>query len=195
MMQDKDPFRRIHATEGATETAEPGMIDSTRSASAWDAMVERLGGSLVQSWGWGELHRRHGFRVERILIDGSTGPVMAQILIRRRGPVSVAYLPRGPLFMDPSPAAEQRLFAAADDACQRHRTLVLTVEPPAPLAWSNRETGFVPGERRWHHSRTVKIPLLDDDALLAQMRGETRRRIRQAPRRGVVVEQSAVHPE
>ena len=54
-----------------------------------------------------------------------------------------------------------------------------------PFAGKYKEHGFVTGPEHVQPGRTVKIPLLDDDALLKQMRQNTRYSVRLAMRRGV----------
>ncbi len=73
------------------------MKDSDRVD--WDNAIREIGGSWLQSSGWAELQRRRrGRRVERVRVDGPSGTGMAQILFHHLGPVSIAYVPRGPIF-------------------------------------------------------------------------------------------------
>jgi lipid II:glycine glycyltransferase (peptidoglycan interpeptide bridge formation enzyme) len=144
---------------------------------------------LLQSWTWGEFKRRAGWTVERVRVerDGKIG--LAQALIRSKGPVSIGYLPRGPLFSAREPELAAALFAEVDRVCRRHRALGLIVEPesPLPLHGHYRAHGFVRGPTPIQPVRTVKTPLLADEPLLMQMHQKTRYNIRLAQRRGVTV--------
>ncbi len=162
--------------------------------SRWDAAVQELGGSVLQSWQWGEWYRHKGWQVERVQVAGPHGRGLAQILIRPRGRATVARLPMGPVLGGDGPAVARELFAAVDEVCARHHPLTLTIDPPTPLprtATLGETPGFVQGTKRWWGpSRTVVVPLLDDQALLDQMHPKTRYNVRLAQRRGVVVEQA-----
>jgi len=155
----------------------------------WDATLHYLNGDLLQSWRWGEFKRRQGWTVARLRCDGTDGPAMALVLLRRRGPVSVAYLPRGPVIAERDTDASE-LLARIDETSARFRALVMFVEPdrPLPPGWLNDEGKFARGPEAFQTSRTVKAPLGDDAVLLAQMRRDTRYNVRHAQRRGVRVE-------
>lgn len=167
--------------------------DHARDAdlAAWDADLLRAGGHMLQSWRWGALKQRHGWRAERIRLDGADGFGLAQVLFKHRGPVSLAYVPRGPA-IDGGERTACALFAAIDDTCRRHRALSSIVEPDEPLPFRGRlrDAGFVKGPQHIQPSRTVKVPLLDDEALIAQMHAKTRYNLRLAQRRGVVVDRA-----
>ena len=158
---------------------------------AWDSALREVGGHLLQSWRWGSLKERHGWQVERVRLDGPGGVGLAQILFKHRGPFSLAYIPRGPAVLG-GEATTRALFRAIDDCCRSQRAVSLIVEPDRPLALSGRfrPAGFVRGPEHFQPVRTVKVPLLDDEALVAQMHAKTRYNLRLAQRRGVVVERA-----
>jgi peptidoglycan pentaglycine glycine transferase (the first glycine) len=163
--------------------------------TSWNSALERLGGDLLQSWHWGQFKQRHGWMVERIRVEAAGSEAMAQVLFRRRGPITVGYLPRGPVFAD-SDAVGQELLSALDETCRRFRAIVLVVEPknPLPRAWLDNGREFAGGPASFQTSRTVKVPLVDDAELLAQMRKDIRYNVLYARRRGVVVEHASVVP-
>jgi len=158
--------------------------------SEWDGALRELGGHLLQSWGWGEYKRGQGWRVERLRAAGPAGAAMAQVLFRHRGPVSLAYVPRGPALGGDPAAAFAALVPALDAACRRHRAVSLLLEPDAgsPLAGPGPWAGFRPTPRHFQPPRTVKVPLASDEALLGQMHTKTRQYVRLAQRRGYAVE-------
>ncbi len=165
-------------------------------AARWDREALAGGGHLLQSWRWGEFKTRHGWRVERVRSEARGEVAQAQVLFRHRGPVSVGYLPRGPVFSNPTAGAAQRLLAEVDAVCRRHRALSLIVEPdaPLPLAGRYRGHGFVRGPARVQPGRSVLVPLLEDGPLLDQMHQKTRYNIRLAQRRGVTATAAEASP-
>jgi lipid II:glycine glycyltransferase (peptidoglycan interpeptide bridge formation enzyme) len=133
----------------------------------------------------------HGWDVERVSV-GDGRSAMAQILFRRRGPVSVGYIPRGPVFETGDEEAVRALFGRIDRVCRTRRVLYLIVEPdrPLPFKGSFKASGFVRGPEHIQPSRTVKVALGDDEAMLGQMHQKTRYSVRLADRRGVGIERS-----
>ena len=164
------------------------------SQSAWDEAALRLNGHLLQSWRWGEFKSLHGWSVARIAVGGHTPTAMVQVLFTRRGPLEIAFIPRGPIHAPGDADSLQALFSEVDKLCRRRGSLYLIVEPNSPWPFEDRITseGFVHGPAHVLPVRTVKIPLLPDQALLNQMRPKTRYSVRLAERRGVVVEHSDV---
>jgi lipid II:glycine glycyltransferase (peptidoglycan interpeptide bridge formation enzyme) len=156
----------------------------------WDRAVREQGGSLLQSWRWGEFRRGDGWRVERVRVDGQSGIGMAQVLIRFVGPVGFAHVPRGPLVAGDGPAVLGELVAALDAVCRRHRAATLVLEPDQalPLPNAGPAPGFGPGPAHAYPDRTVVVPLRDDAGLLAQMHPKTRHQVRLAQRSGIAVE-------
>lgn len=122
---------------------------------------------------------------------------MAQVLFKRQGPISIGYIPRGPAFAEGDGEAITELFKRVDEVAKAHRAIYLIVEPnsPIPLAGTFKQHGFVRGSGHIQPERTVQIPLLDDEPLLAQMHQKTRYSVRLAQRRGVEVvrETDAAH--
>lgn len=155
----------------------------------WDAMLARHGGHPLQSWAWGELKDRHGWEVERIGFEAGWGAAMAQVLFRRRGPFSLAYVPRGPLLSGDRERAFRELIRLIDRRCRRRLAITLIVEPAGPLglAGGYRDVGFVRGPAPFQPARTVRMTLRPDDELLAGMHSKHRYNIRLAERRGVTV--------
>ena len=171
---------------------ETSTMDSANVAQEWDRQILRLQGHLLQSSRWGEFKTRHGWDVERIAYPSLEQPrAMAQVLFKSRGPVSMGYIPRGPAFQEGDSEAVTELFKMIDRVAKRRRAINLIVEPngPLPLAGTFKDHGFVRGPHAFQPSRSVLVPLLDDDALLAQMHQKTRYSVRLATRRGVNTEQ------
>lgn len=175
-------------------SGEEGVVFSQQE---WDSRLSESGGHILQSWRWGEFKRETGWQPERLCVDGPEGQAMAQVLFRHRGPVSLGYVPRGPIFDGDPSALWPRLRHELDRAARRHRAMSVIIEAdcPAALAGVSCDRRVAPGPTNIQPGRTVKVPLLEDDALLAQMHHKTRYNVRLAGRRGVRVEVLDPAPE
>jgi lipid II:glycine glycyltransferase (peptidoglycan interpeptide bridge formation enzyme) len=157
----------------------------------WDQSLAKLNGHMLQSFRWGEFKSMHGWSVQRVAVGGTPPKAMAQILFRRKGPVSVGYIPRGPSW-NGDPEAIDLLFREIDRVCRSERAIMVIVESDKamPATFLEQAKNHVPGPEHVQPARTVKIPLLDDEPLLDQMRSKTRANIRQALRRGTTIIQA-----
>lgn len=162
-------------------------------AGMWEAAVDHLNGSLLQSWRWGAFKSRHGWSAARLLLTAEDEAyAAAQVLFRRLGPFTAAYVPRGPAIESSLPSISTPLTAALDRICRARRAAILFLEPDralpdlpvaGSLAWQPSVTQFQP-------LRTIKVRAdRSDDELLAAMKPKTRYNVRLAERRGVVVRQ------
>ena len=157
-------------------------------STAWDAAVLNHDGHLLQSWRWGAFKERFGWDVDRIAVPRPEGFALAQVLFRRKAGVSIGYIPRGPVLFSGDSTASTELWARLDEVARRRRTLTIIVEPDAETAEPSRQplraaSGLAPIQP----SRSVKVDLLDDEALVAQMHTKTRYNVRLARRRGVAI--------
>jgi len=123
-------------------------------------------------------------------VSTDAGDGQAQVLYRKKGPISVGYVPRGPLMTGDPDRVWPVLRDAIDRSAKRHRAIAVYLEPDRPtgLGGTYREAGVVEGPEHFQPSRTVKVPLLTDDAILKQMHQKTRYNVRLAMRRGVEIE-------
>lgn len=158
----------------------------------WDRAIDVLGGSLLQSWRWGDLKARHGWSHERVLLGARDAPrVVAQVLLRPMGPFRVAYVPRGPAAAaDLSRCEMAELTVALDRLARLRRAAIVLLEPDThalPVA-AGGSLGWTPSSTLVQPRRTIKVPIeCSDEALLAQMKPKTRYNVRLAQRRGVTV--------
>lgn len=162
-------------------------------SETWNAALVEHGGHLLQSWEWGNFKSRFGWQPERIHVRTPDGDGFAQILFRAKGPVSVGYVPRGPLMTGEPNAIWPALRAEIDRVARRHRAISVILEPDVEtgLTMTHHEAKLVPGPTHIQPARTVKVPLIDDEALLKQMHQKTRYSVRLAVRRGVEVQVKA----
>lgn len=153
--------------------------------AAWDEAVISGGGHMLQSWRWGAFKERSGWRAVRVAVPAVRGAALAQVLFRHKAGVSVGYIPRGPVLSD-DPDAAGRLWAEIDRQARRRRALTVIVEPDREFTEASPQgVRLHSGTPPIQPSRTVKIELGDDEALLAQMHQKTRYNVRLAQRRGV----------
>lgn len=157
---------------------------------AWNEALRGLGGHLLQTWEWGEFKSDYGWRPERIAVGGDTPRAMAQVLYRHKGPFSIGYIPRGPAVAPGDLEATRLLLDAIDANARTHRALSITIETDVPIEGLTEHPfpGVVTGPSHLQPGRTVKVPLVDDDTLLAGMHQKTRYSVRLAPRKGVIVD-------
>jgi lipid II:glycine glycyltransferase (peptidoglycan interpeptide bridge formation enzyme) len=166
----------------------------TLSPSEWDQRLVAAGGHLLQSWAWGDLKSRFGWRACRIAAGGG----LVQLLLRQL-PLgfTIAYVPKGPVISWSNPGQNQALLAAIHQAAWQQRAIFLKLEPdvgddrPQPIVTAARtflaEAGFraaapvQPGA-----SQVINIEGTPADILQA-MKQKTRYNIRLAERKGVTV--------
>lgn len=156
-------------------------------AEKWDRELLYQGGHFLQSWRWGEFKAEFGWTVRRASTGGNGGSAFAQLLFRHHWPIAVGYVPRGPAFPEGDADLGRSLMAKIDNVSRSERAIYTLLEANRPLPFSGRfkENGFVQGAEHIQPARTVKVPLREDEALLAQMRQNTRYSVRLATRRGV----------
>jgi lipid II:glycine glycyltransferase (peptidoglycan interpeptide bridge formation enzyme) len=167
----------------------------------WDRFVlHDAGGSLLQTWGWAELKREHGWRVDRLLAAAAGGEVSGALhLLTRPGPGGVltfAYAPRGPA-VGGGPGAREAAVALVEAAirvARRRRALVLKLDPEwrpdDPLTAPVRAAiGLRDSPYDVQHRTTYLVDLAGGAAaVLERVKASTRRHIRRAQAGGVEVE-------
>jgi len=155
----------------------------TQEASRWDGELEERGSPapLLQSWGWGEVQARAGWRIERVNFKGGA---MASVQVRSVGPAREAYVPRGPV-----PATAEAIDALVEWA-QSTKVARLLVEPQAPAtlveALIERRFSAV-GPTQPQHTRILQ--LRDPDQMLKTFKHGRRYNIRAGLRRGGLVKE------
>lgn len=155
------------------------------TAGGWDeALAEaQHPAPLLQSWAWGEVQGRSGWRVARVVLPG---PVPATVLLRGRAPLTWGYVPRGP-----ARANRETLLALAAWAEGKGLTH-LRVEPEGPPEIAARldALGFRQ-VRQVQPPRTLIVPLGEEADMLAAFKPRTRYNVRLALRRGLRVDEGA----
>lgn len=167
-------------------------------AAAWDAAVAAASGHLLQTWAWGELKSRFGWTAVRLAV-GESGALRAgaQVLFRAAGPVTVAYVPRGPFGCDADPALWSGVLAAVHRECRRRRAIFLKVEPALPDDLTSRALlaglGLRESRQRIQPASTIVVDLTADPSeISARMKPKWRYNVGLAARRGVTVRQGSL---
>jgi len=87
--------------EDAPPVAEPASVEELRrDDAAWDAFVSGSPfGFHTQLSPWARVKAANGWSAVRVVADGGSGPIGAQVLVRRvgPGPFALGYAPRGPV--------------------------------------------------------------------------------------------------
>ena len=179
-----------------------------RNKDEWDnALLALPQPHALQSWDWGAFKERWGWLATRLLWQQNQQPVAAaQVLQRRltRTPLSIAYLPKGPLLEFEDLPLLDVVLSALEDEARRRRSLFVKIDPDVRLGVGSSESQPEPAAsgvlallhgRGWQSSaeqiqfkNTVLLDLTaDDDTFLARMKPKTRYNVRLAERRGVCV--------
>jgi len=154
----------------------------------WDrALLQQPGAGLLQSWRWGEVQARFGWRIERLAFDGGSNGVCSLQLARGAVPgVRVAYVARGP-------AVASAVGAAALEAIESRTraATVLRIEPSVPpqdpfLALL-KERAFRPGPAIQPQATLLLDLTPEPQALRDAFKPKTRYNLSLAERRGVEV--------
>ncbi len=208
----------ILKVEGRNSPAFPFVTRTHVPQRDWDRCIEVQQASLLQSWEWGEFKRSSGWSPYRLALHkigerkvgyspyhtNSTNPlVYGQVLYRSlpRLPfrVSIAYVPRGPVFFPEAAQevnAERAFWRTVHAQSKRRGAIFLKVEPDVALegaitrAVVDRKMiapGFHPSGRL-QPARTWVLDIAgSEDDILKGMKPKTRYNLRLAGRRGVVV--------
>jgi peptidoglycan pentaglycine glycine transferase (the first glycine) len=166
-------------------------FDQPDDHATWDEMVAAApGGHVLQSWAWGELKARFGWRVQRVRV----GSAAAQVLYRSLpgGLSTIAYVPKGPLVDYDNPMAMEELLDAIRPLARQQGAICLKIEPDldddAALARRLQALGFRPSPQTVQPRRTILVDLDGEpEMLLKRMKQKTRYNIRLAGRKGVTV--------
>ena len=171
-------------------------VSPIESQAAWEAFVAgHAEGGFLQSWRWGELKSRYGWRAIRLGLPRGDGGLAggAQVLIRTRrvgpgGPrVGLAYVPRGPLADNSDDAAA--VARAAIEVGRDHGASLVRIEPPSKLAADGLSScGFRGSDQFVQIPRTAVVDLERPESdILGGFKSKMRYNIRLAGRRGVEV--------
>jgi lipid II:glycine glycyltransferase (peptidoglycan interpeptide bridge formation enzyme) len=202
-------------------TGIPGLrLHRITGPEEWDRQVLGAGGSLLQSGRWGEFKKQAGWSPVRLLLTDSSsgnggGPgapaIGVQVLFRKMPrlpvPISIGYVPRGPVHFSEGPGREnleQALWRAVSAEARKRGAIFLKVEPNVAIDSAAAKSeldarmarrGFRPSGRL-QPARTMVLDIgQSEDDLLKAMKPKTRYNIRLAGRRGVQVRRAATESD
>lgn len=166
-----------------------------RDEATWDELVARLpGGSLLQSWAWGEFKAGFGWQPLRLEVSAGEATAVAQLLIRPSYGLAAAYVPRGPL-LGADDEVNRVLLRSLRSVARRKRAAFLRLEPNVAEDSPGADTfhsllqvaGFEPAEPLQPRS-SIWLDLRATPAeLLAGASKGHRADVRRAERNGVQV--------
>ncbi|MFH1162380.1 MAG: peptidoglycan bridge formation glycyltransferase FemA/FemB family protein [Candidatus Jorgensenbacteria bacterium] len=148
----------------------------------WNERVAAHGGSLLQSWEWGELQKPLGREVRRIATDD-----MLALVVRYELPFgkNYWYAPHGPVLTN-----TRHIFGGFASE-NWEGAIFLKIEPALPDTPENAAMLHAAGFRRGRDTQPSETRLIDltkpEPELLHEMEHDTRYAIRAAGRRGVTV--------
>ncbi|MDA8394425.1 MAG: peptidoglycan bridge formation glycyltransferase FemA/FemB family protein [Candidatus Dormibacteraeota bacterium] len=173
-------------------------MEGSRGAGGWDRLLASWPApSLLQSYGWGEVQARAGWRLSRVVVEVSGRPLPLSVQVGPLGPPRALrlYLPRGPACAPDDAAAFLAVERELVRLGRREWALAIEVEP-------NWEVGAVPAGhpiRAWAPcpsrqplATTVVDLRPEPDAILASFHSKTRYNVRLAERRGVRVREGGL---
>lgn len=165
------------------------------SATEWDALIAtHAGAHPLQTWGWGEVKRESGWGAWRVAVTEDSGKLRAaaQVLTRRvpRVPLSMIYIPRGPV-VDPQDDEALNVLMRAVGDYGRSVGAIFCKADPAWLAGTTHDLAkakFHPSSEPVQVTETYTIDLTKtEDEILAPMRSKTRQYIRKSEREGTTI--------
>ncbi len=170
-------------------------------SAAWDDFVAGAGGSLLQSWQWGEFKRRQGWHVLRLVAAQGVEP-RAALQILARGVAGLGgffYAAEGPVLPPADWAGDTEplvlLFAAARRYGRAYGALTLRVDPLvgdfAAVAALQR-LGLRRSPANVQPAATAVVELApSEDQLFANLEKGARYMVRNARRKGALVRPGA----
>lgn len=157
-------------------------------------------GDLLQSYEWGDLKARSGWKPVRAAAEQDGKLVAAASLLKRNIPHTkrcIIYAPRGPVLDTKDADLVSRFSAFLRDTAIRHGAILVKIDPPVPIEDIDSETnlrnaGFKPLSAQGFGGTQPKCVMQLDldkpiDELMASFKEKWRYNIRLAERKGVTV--------
>lgn len=173
----------------------PAAIQPTQNQ--WDAFIRRQPHAHpLQLSGWGALKSAFGWSHQLVALNEDNEIIGGALLLFRRLPLrlgTMAYLPMGPYLAEARTTEDPllwetlwgKLWNAIDDCARAHKAAFLKWEPGLRADLDPSAHGFKPSPQTVQPPRTILIDISgDEDAIMARMNQGTRRKIRQAYKKG-----------
>jgi lipid II:glycine glycyltransferase (peptidoglycan interpeptide bridge formation enzyme) len=167
-----------------------------RDDAAWDAFVEaNAEGSHLQLTAWQGAKAGTGWRAIRVVADGGSGPIGAQVLVRRLGPgpFAVGYAGRGPIATRFDSSSLHAFTQALRRAARQARLTHVTVDPGQPpgAATIMAAAGWRPGDLVQHAGTRVIDLDRTEEEVWSGLRSTSRRYVSRARRDGCTVREGS----
>jgi lipid II:glycine glycyltransferase (peptidoglycan interpeptide bridge formation enzyme) len=170
------------------------FVSEKESDPDWDAFVSSLScGHYVQTSQWSQVKGILGYHVKRIIICRD-GRIVAggQLLIRQFAPfISLAYLPKGPLFSVWDPFYAEAIVDGLKRVSQNNHFLLLAVQPanePSELKSLLTSHGFLPSWLELAPTATILLDLKPElGEIMAEMKRQTRQNIHRSENEEMIV--------
>jgi lipid II:glycine glycyltransferase (peptidoglycan interpeptide bridge formation enzyme) len=166
--------------------------------AAWDAFVESTAnGEYLQMSAWAKVKAPNGWRAVRVVADGGSGPIGAQVLLHRLGPVpaSLGYATCGPAATTFDKASIAAFTAELRATAKRERLSHITIDPTI----SNPDVSLRLGDAGWKHTKTVQVDrtwVIDlnepEDTLWQGLRSKWRQYVQKARKNGLTIDEVGV---
>jgi lipid II:glycine glycyltransferase (peptidoglycan interpeptide bridge formation enzyme) len=166
----------------------------------WNSALRSLGGTLYQSWEWGELRSTQGWRAWRILASDPDSPRAAVQVLERRLPIlglSILYAPRGIVTRLDDHESVMSVGTWLKNFVRQRRAILLRADPFILDTYqqqrnSHLDAGFInlPHEwSRWNMSRAnMNVDISGtEEQILSNMKRSHRYNIHRASRGGLVI--------
>ncbi|MCE5198237.1 peptidoglycan bridge formation glycyltransferase FemA/FemB family protein [bacterium] len=177
-------------------------VATEQDRKRFDNFVARFyTGDLLQSFEWGDLKSRSGWRPVRVFAERDGEIVAAASLLKRSIPKigrCIMYAPRGPVLDTQDGELVMTFSNYLRDVARQHKAILLKIDPPVPIEDTTskanlRAAGFVPIAAQGFGGTQPKCVMqLDlegktEDELMASFKEKWRYNIRLAARKGVTV--------
>ena len=179
------------------ETSKVVLLSGDDERQSWNTFVTHSRwGHALQSWEWGEFKQSMGWHAVRISIQRG-GQILAgeQLLLKPLPslPLTIAYLPKGPVVDLTDEPLTQKLFTAIHQVARGHQAIFLKIEPNLldddGAHGLLKRYGFTPTVHTNQPRSTIVIDLAEQrDVLFGNMRNTTRKLIQRASRNGVQID-------
>ncbi len=145
---------------------------------------------VLQSWEWGEFKQAYGWQPIRLMFcRGSEVVAAASVLKRAVGPLSMCYLPKGPVMDFSDVQLVDEVLAGIARLARRQRAIYVKIDPDVPLesAAVLQRHGFRRGEDVQRPNTMMLDVSGSEDDVLGRMKPKWRYNIRLAEKKGVEI--------
>jgi lipid II:glycine glycyltransferase (peptidoglycan interpeptide bridge formation enzyme) len=171
------------------------VVDENRKEEWNDFISLESSFGLMQSWEWGEFKKDFNWTPFRIAVEHQGKFVCAALLLVKRFPlipVSLAYIPRGPIGNWIADEPRLLLFSEIHRVSKLNQVVFLKIEPSLQnnitIDELLKRDGFLSNSETNQPRASIILDLTpSSDELLAGMRKKTRKYIREAAENGIKV--------